>query len=680
MKKIKVGALAKEFGKTTKEVLLILKDMGIDAKTAASSIDEEAVKVIRELLTPSGKKEALPIKEEIKEKIVEHKEDQVKKEVLKEEVVTIEKAEEPSVDEEKNQEREVTSQFKTSIKIPFDGIILKDFAEKLKLKSSDIIKELMIKGVLVTLNQKISSDIAVELGAKFSCNVEVEIPISEAKKGIESEILEEDLNKLQNRPPVVTIMGHVDHGKTKLLDAIRSTKVAESEAGGITQHIGAYQVVVNNRKITFLDTPGHEAFTALRARGAKVTDIAVLVVAADDGVMPQTIEAIDHARAAGVPIIVAINKIDKPGVNEDWGGSTVTVPISAKEKTGIDDLLEMIILVADMQELKANPEGKAIGIVVEAKLEKGRGPVASVLIKKGKIKIGDFFVIGSTYGKVRALISDTGKRITSAGPSTPVEVLGSSVVPSPGDILHVTDSDKEAKMMAEKNKLSKGVIAARHHHTLEDFSKEVEEGEVRDLNLIVKADVQGSLEALLASLKDIYVSDRRVRIVHAAVGNILESDVLLAEASNAFVIGFSVTISPRAREISEEEGVDIKIYDVIYKLLDDVKKAMEGMLKPEYEEVKTGSAEVRQTFRFSKVGAIAGCFVKSGKMVRGHGLRIFRNGEKIYEGKLESLKRFKEDIKEVSEGYECGIAIVGYQDFEPGDIIETFEIREKSKK
>src|SRR3989339_483931 len=670
-KTLRVSALAKELGKTSKELLAILKDLGIPAKTHASTIEEESVKIVKELLEP--KKVASPVP--VHPVPVPPPPLPIPTPPMPTPMPMPMPSPPPQV---------------KSIKIKGEGIIVKDLADLLKIKTTDVIKELMKKGFLLNINQSLNAEVAKQVAEQFGFTVEV--VMREEKK---HEVLLSDLHELKTRPPVVTIMGHVDHGKTKLLDAIRATKVAESEAGGITQHIGAYQVEIKGKKITFLDTPGHEAFTALRARGAKATDIAVLVVAADDGGMPQTIEAIDHARAAGVPIIVAINKIDKPGVNqdkvkqqlsehglqpEDWGGSTVTVPISAKEKTGIDDLLEMIILVADMQELKDNPEGKPIGIVVEAKLEKGRGPVASVLIKKGKIKIGDFFVIGSTYGKVRALISDTGKRITSAGPSTPVEVLGSSVVPSPGDILHVTDSEKEAKMMAEKNKLSKGVIAARHHHTLEDFSKEVEEGEVRDLNLIVKADVQGSLEALLASLKDIYVSDRRVRIVHAAVGNILESDVLLAEASNAFVIGFSVTISPRAREISEEEGVDIKIYDVIYKLLDDVKKAMEGMLKPEYEEVKTGSAEVRQTFRFSKVGAIAGCFVKSGKMVRGHGLRIFRNGEKIYEGKLESLKRFKEDIKEVSEGYECGIAIVGYQDFEPGDIIETFEIREKSKK
>ena len=525
------------------------------------------------------------------------------------------------------------------------------------------------------------------------------------------------------RPPIVTILGHVDHGKTTLLDFIRKSSVASKEHGGITQHIGAYQVEIpeesksreseanrgiprqarddlaENRKITFIDTPGHVAFEKMRSRGAQVADIAILVIAADDGIMPQTTEAIHHIQSVKAPLIIAVNKIDLPQINlkvqlekikkqlsdqkvlvEEYGGDVPIIPLSAKTGEGVDKLLEMILLVSEMHELKGDPEANPAGVVIEANLDKFKGSIATLLIRNGTLKKGDQIMLSGVKSKIRGMFDFNGKALDSAGPSTPVEVLGSSVVPSPGDILHVTDSDKEAKMMAEKNKLSKGVIAARHHHTLEDFSKEVEEGEVRDLNLIVKADVQGSLEALLASLKDIYVSDRRVRIVHAAVGNILESDVLLAEASNAFVIGFSVTISPRAREISEEEGVDIKIYDVIYKLLDDVKKAMEGMLKPEYEEVKTGSAEVRQTFRFSKVGAIAGCFVKSGKMVRGHGLRIFRNGEKIYEGKLESLKRFKEDIKEVSEGYECGIAIVGYQDFEPGDIIETFEIREKSKK
>ncbi|OGC15981.1 hypothetical protein A3J90_05895 [candidate division WOR-1 bacterium RIFOXYC2_FULL_37_10] len=688
-KKIKVGVLAEELKKETKDLLVILKNLDIPAKTAASSIDKEAADIVREfvlsevkpvVIKPSVAKELPEIKvaNEVPV-VVDQKQPNVSLPVLAQPAVPPVPVLPPKV----------------KITVLSDGIVLKDFAEMLRLKSSDIIKELMMKGVFVTLNQKISADIAKELGLKFNYDVEIDVPAPKAQKGLESEILEEDLDKLQVRPPVVTIMGHVDHGKTKLLDAIRSTKVAESEAGGITQHIGAYQVKIKNRKITFLDTPGHEAFTALRARGAKITDIAVLVVAADDGVMPQTIEAIDHARAAGVPIIVAINKIDKVDANldrvkqqlsemglqpEDWGGTTVTVPISAREKTGIDDLLEMILLVADMQEIKANPLGQAVGIVIESKLEKGRGPVASVLIKKGTIKVGDSFVVGATSGRVRALVSYDGKRLKEALPSTPVEIIGTSEVPVPGDILQVMDSEKEAKVVAERNRDKTKSTAARHHHTLEDFSNEVKEGEQADLNLIVKADVEGSLEALSASLKEINVSGRRVKIIHGAVGNIAESDVLLAEASEAFVIAFNVEVAPRAREISEAEGIEIKKYNIIYKLLDDVKSAMEGLLKPEYEEVKVGTAEVRETFKYSKVGVIAGCFVKSGKMVRGHGLRLSRDGEKIYEGKVESLKRFKEDVKEVGEGYECGIAVVGYENFKAGDIIETFEVREKTRK
>src|SRR3989339_1224380 len=494
-----------------------------------------------------------------------------------------------------------------------DVITVRDFASRMALPVPRVMQELMQNGILASLNERIDFDpasiIAEDLGFKATLEeghigAHEEAMVDRVRKVAE----ETEASRLQIRPPVIVVMGHVDHGKTKLLDAIRRTNVVDMEAGGITQHIGAYQVDISGQKITFLDTPGHQAFTAMRARGAQVTDIAVLVVAADDGVMPQTVEAMDHARAAGVPIIVAINKIDKVDANldrvkqqlsemglqpEDWGGTTVTVPISAREKTGIDDLLEMILLVADMQEIKANPLGQAVGIVIESKLEKGRGPVASVLIKKGTIKVGDSFVVGATSGRVRALVSYDGKRLKEALPSTPVEIIGTSEVPVPGDILQVMDSEKEAKVVAERNRDKTKSTAARHHHTLEDFSNEVKEGEQADLNLIVKADVEGSLEALSASLKEINVSGRRVKIIHGAVGNIAESDVLLAEASEAFVIAFNVEVAPRAREISEAEGIEIKKYNIIYKLLDDVKSAMEGLLKPEYEKVKVGTAEVR---------------------------------------------------------------------------------------
>ena len=666
-KKIKISDLAKELGKTSKELLVILKDLGVVAKTAASSIEEESAQVVRDLLSP-------------------------KKEVPKEKPSPIPS---PAPAPTPSQVSAPTPAPSTpaNISIPEDGIVVKDLAVKMGLKSSDLIKELMKRGMLVNLNQKIAASVAVEIAPTFGKAVEIEVPKAAAQK--EAELPQEATADMKHRPPVVTILGHVDHGKTKLLDAIRSTKVAESEAGGITQHIGAYQVEVKGKKITFLDTPGHEAFTALRARGAKVTDIAVLVVAADDGVMPQTIEAIDHARAAGVPILVALNKIDKPTANadrvkqqlsqhglqpEDWGGQTVMVPVSAKQKQGIDELLEMILLLAEMQDLKANPKARATGIIVESKLDKSRGPVATVLIKNGTLKVGDNFVSGAAYGKVRALVNDKGSRVNQAPPSFPVEMLGASEVPKPGDTLQVMESDRAAKDLAEKNRLTRVKVSGRAAQTLEDFSKEVKEGVKTDLNLIIKADVEGSLEALTQNLTGLEIEGLHIHIIHSGVGNINESDVLLAEASGTILLGFHVEIDARAREIAETEEVKIRLYDIIYKLIDDVKLALTGMLEPEYEEVTVGSAEVRQTFKYSKLGVIAGCFVTSGKFVRGVGLRIFREGNKVYEGKVESLKRFKEDVKEVAEGYECGIAIPGYEDFKVGDQLNCFEMREKKRK
>ena len=666
MEKLKVSELAKELGKPAKEILAALKDLGVAAKTAASSIDPESAKVVRELLLPKKvEKPAPPPPPPPPSPKVEPPE--------------------PAAPPLPPPPKEKI------VKVPLNGIIVKDLADSMEIRTSDVIKELMKKGILITLNQKINPEVAVNVAAVFGFKVEVEAPA--AQKIFEIPAGQE--GKMITRPPVVTIMGHVDHGKTKLLDAIRQTKVAESEAGGITQHIGAYQVNIKGKKITFLDTPGHEAFTALRARGAKVTDIAVLVVAADDGVMPQTIEAIDHAKAAGVPILVAINKIDKPDANqdrvkqqlsemglqpEDWGGSTVTVPVSAREKVGIDELLEMILLMAEVQELRANPEALALGIVVESRLEKGRGPVATVLVKNGTLKVGDCFTTGSTYGKVRALVTDKGERINKATPSMPVEVLGSAEVPQPGDLLQVTETEQEAKELAEQKKDMQAKLGVRAAQSLEEFSSEVEAGERHDLSLILKADMRGSLEALLNSISGIEASGLHVKVLHSGIGNLAESDILLAEASNAIVAGFNVELNARAKEMAESEGVQVRIYQVIYKMLDDIKLALSGHLKPEYEEVVVGKAEVRKTFRYSKVGVIAGCFINSGKFTRGAGLRIFREGEKIYEGKLESLKRFKEDVKEVAEGYECGVAILNFEDFKEGDVLECFEVREKVKK
>jgi translation initiation factor IF-2 len=565
-------------------------------------------------------------------------------------------------------------------------------AEKIKVKSSDLIKELMKKGILATINQRVAAEVAREVAASLGKEVIIKIGEAEPAKAAGPEY---KIERRALRPPIVTVMGHVDHGKTKLLDAIRKTKVAEGEAGGITQHIGAYQVAVHGRKVTFLDTPGHEAFTALRARGAKVTDIVVLVVAADDGVKPQTVEAINHAKAAGVPIIVAINKIDKPEANlervkkqlsdlglmpEEWGGKTVTVPVSARQETGINELLEMILLVADMQELKADPNGTPIGVVVESRLDKGRGPVATILVKNGTLKIGDVFTIGSTFGKVRALFTETGARLEKAGPATPVEVLGSIEVPSPGDILQVMPSEKEARTLAEQRKETQGRVLRGKIVSLEDFSKHIKEGARIDLNLVIKADVQGSLDALAQSLTDMKVGNIDVYIIHNGVGAINESDVMLAKASDAILLGFHVGFDGKAEILAGDEGVEVRKYDIIYKLVDDVKLAMEGLLEPEFEEVTIGHAEVRQIYTFSKVGTIAGCFITDGKMVRGAGMRVFRGKDKMYEGKIESLKRFKEDVKAVEQNFECGIAVTGFNNFETGDIIEAFEVREKPRK
>ena len=703
MGKIKVGDLAKELKTTGKELLSVLKDLGVAAKTAASAIDEESVKIVKDLLKSKSAKAGSPEKKAAAkpEKTVPHpKPVETKKTAPKPPTPAAAPKPEPAVaqapvvpEEPKPISKPAYEPPKAPSKplpvISTDDISVKDLAEKLSLKSSDIIKELLKKGIMATINQRIAAEVAREVATNLG--KEVILKAAEAPKAEKHEL---KIEKRALRPPVVTVMGHVDHGKTKLLDAIRKTKVAEGEAGGITQHIGAYQVTVNGRKVTFLDTPGHEAFTALRARGAKVTDIVVLVVAADDGVKPQTVEAVNHAKAAGVPIIVAINKIDKPGANldmvkkqlsdldlvpEEWGGKTVTVPVSAKDGTGISELLEMILLLADIQELKADPDAVPMGIVIESKMDKGRGPVASVLVKNGTLKIGDVFTSGSTYGKIRALFTDTGARLEKAGPSTPVEVLGSIDVPTAGDILQVMPSEKEARSLAEQRKEIKGKILRGTVVSLEDFSKHIKAGEGLDLNLVIKADVQGSNSAITSSLSEMKVGNIGAHIIHSGTGSINESDVMLAKASSAIIIGFNVGLEGSTENLAATEGVEIRKYNIIYQLIDDVKLAMEGMLEPVYEEVVIGHAEVRQLYSFSKIGSIAGSFVTDGKMVRGAGLRIFRNKVKLYEGKLESLKRFKEDVKLVEQNYECGIAISGYNDYKVGDIIEVFEVREKPR-
>ena len=573
-----------------------------------------------------------------------------------------------------------------------ESITIKELAEKMKLQPAAIIKKLFLEGKIVTVNQEISYEDAENIAMEYDILCEKEVKVDVIEELLKED--EEDEADLVERPPVICVMGHVDHGKTSLLDAIRKTNVTDREAGGITQHIGAYTVNVGDRKITFLDTPGHEAFTAMRMRGANATDIAILVVAADDGVMPQTVEAINHAKAAGVEIIVAVNKIDKPSANidrvkqelaeyelipEDWGGSTVFAPVSAKSGEGIDQLLDMILLTADIMELKANPKRKARGLVIEAELDKGRGPVATVLVQKGTLHVGDFISAGVAHGKVRAMIDDKGRRVKEAGPSTPVEILGLSDVPSAGEVFLAHDNDKTAKSYAEtylaQNK-EKMLEETKGRMSLDDLFNQIQSGNMKELGIIVKADVQGSVEAVRQSLEKLTNEEVRVRVIHGGVGAVTESDVLLASASNAIIIGFNVRPEPAAKAFADEEKVDIRLYRVIYNAIEDIQAAMKGMLDPIYEEKVLGHAEVRQIFKASGVGTIAGSYVKDGKFVRNCQVRIVRDGIVVYEGDLESLRRFKDDVKEVAAGYECGLVFKKFNDVKEGDWIEAFTMVE----
>lgn len=576
-----------------------------------------------------------------------------------------------------------------------DTVSVKELAEKMSKPAAEIIKKLLMLGIMATINQELDFETGSLIAEDFGIQVEKLIDkTSEEVLLKEEEDREEDLKP---RPPIVTIMGHVDHGKTSLLDAIRETNVIATEAGGITQHIGAYNVNIDGKKIAFLDTPGHEAFTAMRARGANVTDIAILVVAADDGVMPQTAEAINHAKAANVTIIVAINKIDKPGANpdrvkqelteygllsEDWGGDTIMVPVSAKQKQGIDNLLEMILLSAEMLELKANPNKKAKGTVVEAQIDKGKGPVATILVQEGTLNVGDAFVVGHTSGRIRAMVDDKGRRLKKAGPSTPVEILGLSEVPDAGDIFIVMDDEKDARQIAEKRKDKQKQEQQKSNQkvSLEDIFNQIQEGKMKELNIIVKADVQGSVEAVKQSLQKLSNEEVKVKTIHGGVGAITESDVMLASASNAIIIGFNVRPQPAASELAEKDAVDIRLYRVIYNAIDDIEAAMKGMLEPEYKEVVLGHAEVRTIFKVSSVGTIAGCMVTDGKITRNSSVRLVRNGIVVHEGSLASLKRFKDDAKEVNSGYECGLNLDRYNDVKEGDVIESFIIEAVPRK
>ena len=579
-------------------------------------------------------------------------------------------------------------------------LTVQEIANALDVSASEVIMKLMKMGTMASINQEVSEEIASlvvkEYGYTLLTSTEDE---EEEQLEIDAlmEIEEDKEEDLLPRPPVVTVMGHVDHGKTSLLDAIRSTNVTRGEAGGITQHIGASEVSINGQKIVFLDTPGHEAFTSMRARGAQVTDIAILVVAADDGIMPQTIEAINHAKAAEVPLIVAINKIDKPDANpdkvkqeladqgllvEDWGGDVIAVPVSARQKTGIDTLLEMILLVSEMEELKANPNKRAVGTVIEAQLDKGRGPVATVLVQGGTLNIGDPIVAGLASGKVRAMINSKGKRVKSAGPSTAVEILGLSEVPQGGDQFVAVPSDKIARSVAEKRQqiAREEMLKSNQRMSLDDFFSQMNEGDVKDLNIVIKADVQGSAQAVKQSLEKLSNEEVAVRVIHCGVGAVNESDVMLATASNAIIIGFNVRPVPGAEEVAKKENVDIRTYTIIYKAIEDVQSAMTGMLDPEYKDEDTGKAEVRETFKISGVGTIAGCYVTTGKIFRGGKARIVRDGIIIHDGEIAALRRFKDDVKEVNSGYECGLSFVNYNDIKEGDIVEAYITKEVERK
>ena len=577
--------------------------------------------------------------------------------------------------------------------ITTETISVKDLSEKIGKPAAEIIKKLFFMGIMATINQEIDFDTCALIAADYDIELEYTPAKTAADALAEAANAEDDEASLIGRPPVVTIMGHVDHGKTSLLDAIRHSSVTEGEAGGITQHIGAYQVSCNGKLITFIDTPGHEAFTSMRARGAQVTDIVILVVAADDGIMPQTVEAINHAKAAGVPIVVAINKIDKDTANpervlqqltehglvcEDWGGDTICVPVSAKKRMNLDTLLEMVLLQAEVLELKANPNRAAKGTIIEAELHKGRGPIATVLVQNGTLRVGNTIVAGVAYGKVRAMMDDKGRRIDSAGPGQPVEVLGFNEVPSAGDVLNVADDEKLSRLVAEerRDKLKAEQIKVAQKVSLDDLFNQISDGQMKELNVIVKADVHGSVEAVKQALEKLSNEEVRVRCIHGGVGAITGSDVMFASASNAIIIGFNVRPDSVARQAAEREKVDVRMYRVIYNAIEDIQNAMKGMFAPVYQEVTLGRIEVRNTFKVSGVGTIAGAYVQDGKVQRNARVRVVRGGIVCHEGKIASLKRFKDDAKEVAAGYECGIGIENFNDIQEGDIIEAFVMEE----
>ncbi len=722
---MRVYELAKQMGVSSAELIERLKKIGIEVKSHAASIDPAVVKKLDGVPKASSSPHA-EVKIEAKPKNTVTTGKTAPKTAVKTEKTErsaakpatkinkpkpavkpagkakpVAKRKEPKA---KLADRQVASQpavaqaavaikdqQKTVIQVPRAATV-KEFAQLIGKEPNELIKLLLKLGELVTISQSLSQEAIEVLADELGYDVEIIDP--EAMVG--KEVEEEDVGNLTPRPPVVTVMGHVDHGKTSLLDAVRKTDVISGEAGGITQHIGAYQVVLNSRKITFIDTPGHEAFTAMRARGANVTDIVVLVVAADDGVMPQTVEAINHAKAAKVPIVVAVNKIDKPAadpnkvrqeltgyglVPEEWGGDTIFVDVSAKKQINLGELLEMILLVADVQELKANPKAPARGICIEAKLDRGRGPVATVLINKGTLHVGDSVIIGTAYGKVRAMNDDKGNPVRQATPAQPVEVVGLSSLPQAGEELRFVEDEKVARRIAEERALKRRLIEQeqRRRVTLEDIFNRIKGGEVKELNLVVKADTQGSVEALKESLYKLNTNEVKVQVIHTGVGGISETDVMLAAASNAIVIGFNVRPDINATAFASKEAVDIRTYRVIYKVVEDITNALSGLLSPAIDEVGTGQAEVRAIFKVPKLGIIAGSYVLNGEIDKNDRARLTREGQIIYDGMIISLRRFKDDVKSVREGFECGIGLENFQDIKVGDVIETYKLVERER-
>ena len=686
MSKIRVYELAKELNVSSKDLInLLMEEFGVEVKNHMSVIEDEDATLIKELLGDTNSEDS-----EGKKSLVDEYEDE-----LAESLNKGARKKKKTKKELEQEEVERNAEAACGVIEIGETITVKELCEKLGKPTNDVIKNLIFLGVMAGVNQEIDFATAEKLCEKYEVLVEKKEEETELEAfEEETDVVEENLEK---RPPIVTIMGHVDHGKTSLLDAIRHAKVTASEAGGITQHIGAYTVSLNGEKITFLDTPGHEAFTAMRARGAQVTDIVILVVAADDGIMPQTKEAINHCKAAEVPMIVAINKIDRPGANidrvkqeltehglvsEDWGGDTICVPVSAKTGENLESLLEMVLLTSEMQELKADANRKAKGTVIEAKLDKGRGAVASLLIQNGTLNVGDSILVGTTYGRIRAMFDDMGKKIKSAGPSIPVEILGLSEVPAAGDRFIVCKDEKTARNMADlrKQKIKADSHQASNRVSLEDLYSQIQEGKVKELAIVVKADVQGSVEAIRQSLEKLSTDDVKIRVIHGAVGAITETDVTLAAASNALVIGFNVRPDGNAMVQSEKENIEIKTYRIIYDAIEDVKTAMIGMLDPEYKEVVNGKAEVRMTYKISNIGTIAGCYVLDGKIVRNSEVRVIRDGIVIFESTLASLKRFKDDAKEVAKGYECGLSVEKFNDLKEGDIIESFTMEAIKRK